>query len=83
MEMITLEVYLPAARKSFDVRMPASLNCAVCCALTAKALSEMSDGEYLVSRSGFLAWRDTGKLLDANLSLGAQNVRNGSRLLLI
>ena len=83
MEMIIIEVTLPAAGKSFEIRLPRAMNCLTAAHLTAEALAPLSGGTYLPSRGSFFAWKDSGKLLNMGRSLFQEKVQNGSRLLLI
>ena len=83
METIVIEVYLPAAGRTFDVRVPRAMNSLLAAHLTADALASLSDGAYLSSRTSLFAWRESGKLLAMGHSLEQEHVRNGSRLLLV
>lgn len=83
METIVIEVYLPAANRAFEVRIPQAMNSLLAAHLTAEALASLSDGAYLSSRTSLFAWRENGKLLDMGCSLEQEHVRNGSELLLI
>lgn len=83
METIVVEVYLPAANQTFEVRVPQAMNSLLAAHLTADALATLSDGAYLPSRTSLFAWRENGKLLDMGRSLEQEHVRNCSKLLLI
>ena len=83
MDTIVIEVYLPAVGESFEVRVPRAMNCLMAAHLTAEALSPLSKGAYLPSRSSLFAWRENGTLLDMSRSLEQEHVHNGSRLMLI
>jgi len=83
MERIIVEIFLPAAGKKFDVRVPLDLNVGVLSGMIAKALSDLSDNNYLPSGSSFLAWKDTGILLDNTKTMRQCGVRNTSKLLMI
>ena len=83
METLLVEVYLPAAGKNFELRLPKALNSLVAAHLAAEALSELSGGTYLPSHSSLFARRDSGRLLDMNRSLEQNDVCNGSQLLLL
>ena len=83
METIRVQVYLPAADRNFEIRVPQAMNSLMAAHLTAEAAASLSDGAYLPSRSSLFAWRDSGRLLDMSRSLEQENVKNGSRLILI
>ena len=83
MDTILVEVYLPAAGKSFELRLPRALNSQIADQLAAEAVSSLSDGTYLPSHASMFAMRDTGVLLDMKRSLEQNNLHNGSRILLL
>ncbi len=83
MQTFVVEVYLPAAGKSFAVRVPRAMNSLLAAHLAAEALSELSGGEYLPSHSSLFAKRGSGRILDMNRSMEENDVENGTRLLLI
>ena len=71
METLLVEVYLPAAGITYEMRLPRAMN------------SLLSGDTYLPSRSSLFAKRDSGRILDFNRSLEQNGVLNGTRLLLI
>ena len=83
MDTIVIEVYLPAAGRTFEARVPRAMNSLLAAHLTADALSALAKEVYLSSRTSLFAWRRDGKLLDMSRSLEQEHVQNGSRLLLI
>ncbi len=83
MEYVTADVYLPASAKVYHLRFPQDLNVQVAAMLTAKSLSELSEGNYLPSKASCLAWRGNGALLDMTKTLHECGVINSSELLLI
>ena len=83
MNTILIEVFLPAAGISYDIRVPGSMNSLLAAHLTADALANLSDGNYRSSGSSIFAWRDSGKILETGKSLEEAGVKNGSKLLLI
>ncbi len=83
MNMIIIEVYLPASGKSYDIRIPAAMNSLLAAHLTADGLANLSDGTYRSSRSSVFAWYDSGKVLEMEKSLEEAAVKNGSKLLLV
>lgn len=85
MEQVIVEVFLPAAGKRFDVRIPLDLNVSALCNMLARALSDLSEGSYIASRSHIccLAWQETGALLDFAKTARECGVRNASKLLII
>lgn len=83
MKKILIEVYLPATGKYYNIRVPESMNCLIAAHLTAKALSDLSEGAYYPSRSSLFAWHGNGRILNTSHSLQQEHVENGSQLLLI
>lgn len=83
METILIDVYLPAAGRSYEIRVPRAMNSLLAAHLTADALAPLTEGAYLSSRASVFAWRTTGKMLDMSRSLEEEKVMNGSKLLLI
>ena len=83
MDTILVGVYLPAAGKEYELRLPRAMNSLLAAHLAAEALSDLSGGEYLPSRSSLFAKRGRGQLLDMNRSLEENGIVNGSQLLLI
>ena len=83
MDRILIDVYLPADGEHYDIRLPGTMNCLMAAHLTARALSELSEGAYLPSRTSVFAWRESGRLLSVSRSLEQEQVKNGSQLMLI
>ena len=82
-EKLMVEVYLPAAGRTFEVRLPAGLRIRAAGMLLSMLLSEATDGLYQPSRSGVLMWRDSGRMLSGQKTLWESGIQNGSRLMLI
>ena len=80
MERIIVEVFLPAAGREFDVRIPLDLNAGETARMIARALSDLSEGSYLPSKS---SCRETGMLLDHAKTMRQCGVKNTSRLMMI
>ena len=83
MERIVVNVYLPAAGKGFDVRVPLDLNVEFLASIVAKALSPLSEDNFLPSSISCLAHRDTGILLNPTQTLRQCGIDQGSSLILI
>ena len=76
-------VRLPAANKTFELRIPAGLNTHVATLLAAQGLESISEGTFSAAENCVLAWQDTGKQLDPRVTIAKNGVMNGSKLLLI
>ncbi len=78
-----VEVYLPAAQKSFDMRIPASSQMGEISNLVASLASDLSDGSYKATKQTILINAINGEMYDVNMTASEQGIRNGTRLILI
>lgn len=83
MSKIIVEVYLPAALQSYDIRIPTDMQLSQVTDLIAKALSQMSGFLYCADSSSLLCDCETGEILNINMSVWELGLKNGSRLMLI
>lgn len=83
MKKLTLEVYLPAMLRSFDIQVPADMKLAQAVSLISDALSQLSGGLYLADSSSLLCDLENGNMLNINMTAWDLGLRNGSRLMLI
>lgn len=84
MEMFfDVSLRLPAAEREYTLRFPAGLNSHVAALLAAQALEPLSGGAFRAAKSCVLAWRESGRILESQKTIGQNGVRNGSKLLLI
>lgn len=83
MKEIIVEVYLAAAKKSYDIRIPLSGRMWEVTKLVSSALSELSDGLYKASEDSVLCDGNTGAIYNINYTIEELGIRNGSQLVLI
>ena len=83
MMRLLLEIYLPAALRSFDVRVPADMRLSQAVQLISAALAQMSGALYGADDTSVLCDRDSGEILNINMTVWELGLRNGSRLMLI
>lgn len=83
MNELILEIYLPAALRSFDLRVPADLPLREITMLAAKLLCGMSNGLYSAKGAPLLCDRATGEILNINMTPEALGLHSGSRVMLI
>jgi hypothetical protein len=83
MEKILVEVFLPAANKSFDVYIPLKLRFYEVTFMIAKAVSELSNGFFNAQEVSLFCEKSTGKLLNVNRSSEELGLKNGSKLMLL
>ncbi|MBR4081840.1 MAG: methyltransferase [Clostridia bacterium] len=82
-DSVLVEVYLPCALRSYEVRLPRGLNVYATSMLTGQALASLTDGLYQPGRRSFLCWRETGIRLPSKATLAEAGVISGSRLMLV
>lgn len=83
MNHIIIEVYLSAAKKSYDIRVPRCGMMWEVTKLVAEALEELSNGLYKASEDSVLCDRETGTIFNINYSIEELGITNGSQLMLI
>ncbi|MBQ2745337.1 MAG: methyltransferase [Lachnospiraceae bacterium] len=83
MSYVIVEVYLPAAGKSYDIKIPRCSQMWEVCKLVGQALEELSDGLYKATEDLVLCHRATGTIFNINYSVEELGIMNGSQLILI
>ena len=83
MNALTLEIYLPAALRSYEVRVPRQMQIAQLTPLVSRALSQLSGGLYADGQPALLCLRDSGEILHTGMTPEELGLRNGARLMLI
>lgn len=83
MDKILIEVFLPAANKSFEIYIPLELKLHEVTFLVAKSVSELSNGLFSGSDDSVLCERITGNILNVNMSAKELKLKNGSKLMLL
>ncbi len=82
-DSVLVEVYLPCALRSYEVRLPRGLNVYAAAQLTGEALASLTDGLFRPGRRSFLCWRDTGIRLPSKATVAEAGVIAGSKLMLV
>lgn len=83
MNKIMVEIYLPAAGKSYDVRIPASSRIGEIIPLVEICLAELEEGYFVTSKDTVLCDKNTGMTLDVNLTPSEMGILNGTKLMMI
>lgn len=83
MDKILVEVYLPAANKSYDVYIPLKTKFYEVILLLEGTFTEISGGYFSAKENSVLCHRETGTILNINMSAEEVGLKNGSRLMLI
>ena len=83
MNKLTVEVYLPAVLKCFDVRIPADMRLSQITPLVSDALAQMSGALYSADATPILCDLNSGEILKINRTAWNLGHRNGSTIKLI
>lgn len=83
MDKVLVEIFVPAAGRSFDVFIPQTSRMSEVVALASKILSELSNGKYQADPSAILCDAKSGNIFNINLSVYELEIKNGSKLMLI
>lgn len=78
-----VEVYLPAAQKKFDMRIPAASKMGEINSLVASLASDLSAGSYKATSQSILINAASGEMYDVDMTASEQGIRNGTQLILI
>ncbi|MEG2813593.1 MAG: EsaB/YukD family protein [Oscillospiraceae bacterium] len=80
---ILIDVYIPVAKKSYDMFIPTHLTMYEVLKLIMKIATEMSGGLFVGDENTTICNRKDGTILNINLSVNELGLRNGSKLMLI
>lgn len=83
MKKLTLEIYVPAAQRTFDVQVPAGAPLSQVAELAGREISRLSGGVYEADPACVLCDRESGEILNINMTVWELELRNGSKLMLI
>ncbi|MCR8643644.1 methyltransferase [Paenibacillus sp. N1-5-1-14] len=83
MDKILVEVYTPAINQAYDVYIPLTLKLYEVEILLTNAIADLSNGYFAASRDTVICNRETGTILDIDMSAQELGLHNGSRLMLI
>ena len=83
MDKILVEIYVPLLDRSFDMFIPVSLPAYEVLELIKKAVTDLSDGQFIANENTILCHREDGSLINVNLSVYELGIRNGSKLMLM
>lgn len=83
MNKVIVSVYVPILNKSFDIFIPTQSQLFEVTALIKRAVSELSEGQFMPSRETVIALKTSGEILDVNSTVSELGIGNGTRLMLI
>ena len=78
-----VEVYIPAAQKTFDMRIPATSRMGEITSLVAALAADLSEGSYKATKQSILVDAQSGNMYDVNMTAMSQGVQNGTQFILI
>lgn len=83
MRKYLVDVYLPAARKHYDVYLPSGKLIGEVTMLLVNIAESLSDGEYKGTADSILLNADNGEPYNCDITVFDADIRNSSRLILI
>jgi hypothetical protein len=83
MDKILVEIYIPAAEKSYDVYIPLKSKMYEVVKLLAATFSELIEACHISAEEIVICYKNTGRVLDINMSAKELGLYNGSKLMLI
>ena len=83
MDKVLVEIFVPVVNTSYDVFIPLGSQMYEVLELIKKAVTEMSDGLFIANQSTAVCYRNSGEIININLSVYESGIRNGSKLMLI
>ncbi|WP_462410818.1 methyltransferase [Neobacillus sp. Marseille-QA0830] len=83
MNKVLVEIFLPAAGKSFDVYIPLESQMSEVLQMVSALLSDLSDGKYKANNHAVLCDAESGIIYNINMAVAELGIHNGSKLMLI
>lgn len=83
MNKIIIEVYIPASSNKYEMRIPISVQMFKVLELIKKAVLESENGRYKPDDTAILCARNSGDIINLNLTANELGIKNGSKLMLI
>ena len=80
---LLVEIYLPAAGRSFDMRIPADSRMGEINALVASIAADLSGGSYRATGTSVLVNAADGRIFDTSMTPSDLEIKNGTKLILI
>lgn len=83
MEKVLVEVFLPAAGRSYDVYIPLASPMSEVLQLISALLSDLSEGSFQACEDTILCDAESGTIFNINIPVAELGIKNGSKLILI
>ena len=80
---ILIKLYVPMIEKNYDLFVPINKKIEQVIQLVGEAISDLTDGGYILKNDTLLCDKMTGKIYDNNLYVKEAGIKNGTELLLI
>ena len=83
MDKVMVEVFIPAAGRCFDIQVCDNLKIWEVIRMLADGLKNFTDEFFTPSEQTTLCDRNTGAILNLNITVKELKIKNGSKLMLI
>ena len=83
MSKLMVELYLPAEGSSYDIRIPSDSRIGDIIPLIEACMAELAEGYFVPKGNSVLCDRETGVVLNVNLTASEMGILNGTKLMLI
>ena len=83
MDKILIEMYVPAINQSYDIFIPQGSQMFQVLELVKKAVAELSAGRFVPTEETTFCYRETGSIVNINMTVLELGISNGSKLMLI
>ena len=83
MDKVLVNVYVPLINVSYDIFIPQTSQLYEVTELIKKAVSDLSDRQFISGEETVLSLRSNGKILDINKTVYELKIINGTKLMLI
>ncbi len=83
MDKILVEVYVPLVGTAWDIFIPQDVKMHTVLEMVKKAVENLSDHRFVPDENTAICYRDSGAIVNINLSAQELELHNGSKLMLI
>lgn len=83
MDKILIEVSLPAINETFEVYIPLDLKFYEITFLLSKMVTDLSNGLFIANEDSTLYEKESGKVININMSARELKFKNGDKLMML
>ena len=83
MKKVLVEVFVPVIDKTYDVFIPNTSQMSEVLELLKKAVSDLSNGRFIATDETAVCYRESGSIINVNMTVYELGIHNGSKLMLI